>query len=166
MDLLPTLGHLAGAKLPTKKIDGKNIWPLLAGERNAKSPHEAFFYYNAWQLDAVRSGSWKLILPLVYYAVEEPGKGGMPGKHVWTNTPLALYDLQNDAGEETDVALEHPDVVARLLQLVGQAREDLGDGVMRVNPEKKDYFQARRLFRIPGKNTRDPGRAAPAQGSC
>jgi hypothetical protein len=31
---------------------------------------------------------------------------------------------------------------------------------MRVNPEKKDFFRARRLYRIPGKNQRPPGRAA------
>ena len=158
MDLLPTLATLAGAKQPAKKIDGKNIGPLLTAERGAKSPHNAFFYYNGWQLDAVRSGPWKLILPLTYYAVEEPGKDGMPGKHVWTNMSLSLYDLQNDVGEQTDVALEHPDVIERLLRLVAEAREDLGDGVMRVNPEKKDYFQARRLYRIPGKNQRPAGR--------
>lgn len=62
-------------------------------------------------------------------------------------------------GEQTDVALEHPDIVERLLRLVAQAREDLGDGVIRVNPEEKDFFQARRLYRIRGKNTRAPGRA-------
>jgi arylsulfatase A-like enzyme len=159
MDLLPTLTNLAGAKQPAKKIDGQNIWPLMAAEPNAKSPHDAFFYYNGWQLDAVRSGPWKLILPMTYYAVDEPGKDGMPGKHVWTNAPLSLYDLHNDISEETDVAPEHPDVIEKMLRLVAEAREDLGDGVMRINPEKKDFFQARRLYRIPGKNQRPAGRA-------
>lgn len=111
-------------------------------------------------MEAVRSGPWKLILPIAYYAVAEPGRDGMPGRQVWTNVPLALYDLQNDVGEQNDLALEHTDVVERLLTLVAKAREDLGDGVMRVNPEKKDFFQARRLYRIPGKNQRPPGRAA------
>jgi hypothetical protein len=32
-----------GAKAPAKKIDGKNLWPLMAGQQNAKSPHEVFF---------------------------------------------------------------------------------------------------------------------------
>ena len=159
MDLLPTLASLASAPQPVKKIDGKNIWPLMAAERGAKSPHEAFYYYNGWQLEAVRSGPWKLILPTTYYAVAEPGKDGMPGKQVWTNVPLALYDLQNDVGEQNDVALEHTEVIEKLLALVAKVREDLGDGVMRVNPEKKDFFQARRLYRIPGKNQRPPGSA-------
>jgi arylsulfatase A-like enzyme len=154
IDLLPTLTKLVGAPSPAKKIDGKDIWPLMSGEPRAKSPHEAFFYYNAWQLDAVRSGQWKVILPMTYYAVAEPGKDGLPGKQVWTHESLALFDLQNDIGEQTDVALEHPDVIDRLLRLVAAVREDIGDGVMRVNPEKKDFFQARQLYRIPGKNSR------------
>jgi hypothetical protein len=64
----------------------------------------------------------------------------------------------NDPGEQSDVAPEHPDVVEQLLKHVAEGRDDLGDGALRVNPEKKDFFQARRLFRIPGKNTREPGR--------
>ncbi|MBE3096358.1 MAG: sulfatase, partial [Planctomycetes bacterium] len=147
MDLLPTIAHLAGAKLPAKRIDGKDIWPLMSGRPGAKSPHAAFFYYNAWQLEAVRSGKWKLVLPHQYYAVAEPGKDGMPGKHVWAGTTLALYDLDSDIGEQADVSGDHPDVVDRLLALVAEAREDLGDGIMQVNPEKKDFFQARRLYR-------------------
>lgn len=159
MDLLPTLVGLTGAKPPAKRIDGRDIWPLMTAQSGAKTPHEAFFYYNGWQLDAVRSGPWKLILPMTYYAVDTPGQDGMPGKHVWTNAPLSLYDLHNDVSEESDVALEHPDVIDKLLRLVADAREDLGDGVMRVNPEKKDFFQARRLYRIPGKNQRPAGQA-------
>ena len=158
MDILPTVAMLAGSKLPEKPIDGKNIWPLMTGELGAKSPHEAFFYYNAWQLEAVRSGKWKLVLPHQYYAVAVPGKDGMPGQHTWASITASLFDLENDIGEESDVSGEHTDVVDRLLRLVAQAREDLGDGVLRVNPEKKDFFQARRLYRIPGKNTRPPGR--------
>jgi hypothetical protein len=45
------------------------------------------------------------------------------------------------------------------LDLVAKAREDLGDGVMQVNPEKRDFFQARKLYRIKGKGCRPPGRA-------
>ncbi|MBS0208220.1 MAG: sulfatase [Planctomycetes bacterium] len=158
MDLLPTIARLAGAPLPTNKIDGLDIWPLMAGEHGAKTPHQAFYYYNAWNLEAVRSGPWKLMLPHTRYAVVEPGADGMPGKHEWTNATLALYDMVNDPGETSDVSLEHPDVVEQLMKHVAAAREDLGDGAMRVNPEKKDFFQARKLFRIPGKNTRPPGR--------
>ncbi|HEX3869845.1 MAG TPA: sulfatase, partial [Pirellulales bacterium] len=99
MDLLPTIVRFAGAKLPKKPIDGKDIGALMAGERGAKSPHDVFYYYNAWMLEAVRSGRWKLMLPHTRYAVTEPGKDGMPGKQDWVNASLALYDLVNDPGE-------------------------------------------------------------------
>ena len=36
-DILPTFVALAGGKLPAdRKIDGADIWPLLAGQANAK----------------------------------------------------------------------------------------------------------------------------------
>ncbi|HEX4132612.1 MAG TPA: sulfatase [Pirellulales bacterium] len=158
MDILPTVVRQAGATPPRKKIDGHDISAILSGEPGAKSPYDVFYYYNAWALEAVRSGRWKLMLPATRWAVLVPGRDGMPGQHHWVNSSLALYDLVNDPGEESDMALERPDVVEQLLARVAEGRDDLGDGVIRVNPEKKDFFQARRLFRIPGHNTRPPGR--------
>jgi len=120
MDLLPTFARLAGTKPPRDRvIDGKDIWPLMAGRKGAKSPHEAFYYYQMDQLQAVRSGRWKLHLPMKMKK-RNWGKG-IP------NTPLQLYDLKADIGETNNVAAEHPDVVKRLLTLAERAREDLGD---------------------------------------
>jgi arylsulfatase A len=159
MDLLPTLVTLAGGNLPEKKIDGQDIWPLMAGVPGARSPHKCFFYYNAWCLEAVRSGRWKLVLPHDQYSVVTPGQDGMPGKQEWQHLHMALYDLLNDVAETTDVAGEHPDVVAKLLGYVAEARKDLGDGVIQVIPDKKDFFQSRRMFRIPGAGQRPAGQA-------
>jgi arylsulfatase A len=120
MDLLPTFARLAGTEAPSDRvIDGKDIWPLMAGRDDAKSPHEAFYYYQMDQLQAVRSGRWKLHLPL---KVKRRNWGkGIP------NRPMELYDLKADIGEKTNVADRHPDVVKRLLALADQARLDLGD---------------------------------------
>ncbi len=120
MDLLPTFAGLAGAKLPIDRtIDGKNIWPLMSGQANAKSPREAFYYYQIDQLQAVRCGKWKLHLPL------------KPKKRNWgepiPEAPLALYDLENDLAEKNNVAEHHAGVVKRLLALAEEARRDLGD---------------------------------------
>ena len=120
MDLLPTFAQLAGAETPGDRIiDGKDIWPLLSGGKDAASPHEAFFYYYLAQLQAVRAGKWKLHLPL---------------KAKWTNfrgasrpSRAELYDLETDVGETTNVANRHPEVVERLGELARRAREDLGD---------------------------------------
>lgn len=120
IDLLPTFAGLAGTTPPSDRhIDGKDIWPLLAGEEGAKSPHDAFYYYFMEQLHAVRSGKWKLILPL---EVKKTGWNRDEGK-----CELALYDLDKDIGETTDVSAKHPEEVERLLKYAERAREGIGD---------------------------------------
>ena len=120
MDLLPTFARLAGTKPPTDRIiDGKDIWPLMAGKKGAKSPHEAFYYYQIDQLQAVRSGKWKLHLKL-------EAKKRNWGKPI-PNSPLQLYNLDSDIGEQNNVADRNPDVASRLLALAEEARDDLGD---------------------------------------
>ncbi|MCK4628408.1 MAG: sulfatase, partial [Sedimentisphaerales bacterium] len=56
IDLLPTIARLTKTKLPKHKIDGKDIWPLMAGQGGAKCPHEALYFYYGTDLHAVRSG--------------------------------------------------------------------------------------------------------------
>lgn len=98
MDLLPTFAKLAGAQIPScHVIDGKDIWPVLT--EDAKSPHEAFFYYKVDKLEAVRSGKWKLFMTIT------------KGKK--TASPK-LYNLEEDIGETTNVAKDNPKVVERL----------------------------------------------------
>jgi arylsulfatase A-like enzyme len=122
MDLMPTFGRLTGAKLPTDRvIDGKDVWPLMAGEAGAISPHEAFFYYHFEQLQAVRSGPWKLFLPLQRRRVQV---GKEPER---VNSPPRLYNVVTDPAEAIDVAVKEPEVVARLERLAERAREDMGD---------------------------------------
>ena len=97
MDLYPTIAHLAGAQVPTDRIiDGKDIWPVLNADE--PSPHRAFFYHRNDNLMAVRSGKWKL--------------------HLADEKPSALYNLQADIGETTNVITAHPDVVHRLHQFM------------------------------------------------
>jgi len=134
MDMLPTIARLAGATLPNHKIDGKDIWPVIAGEPGAKSPHEAFFYYQGWALEAVRSGKWKLHFPHAYrtLAGRPGGTGGIPAKYEQAKTDLALYDIENDIGEQHNIADQHPDVVQRLGQLADAMRQDLGDSAKKM----------------------------------
>jgi arylsulfatase A-like enzyme len=121
MDLLPTFAGLAGAKLPPKPIDGHNILPLLRGEPGAKSPWDepGFFYYRIEQLQAVRSGPWKLYLPLEAKYIALSRKTAP--------VPLELYDVRNDVGETKEVSADNPEVVKRLLALAEKAREEIGD---------------------------------------
>ncbi len=114
IDIMPTFAKLAGGEAPKDRtIDGSDIWPLLAGVEGARTPHDSFFYYRIADLQAVRAGKWKLILP------RKPRKKQLP---------LRLIDLEADIHENTDVAEQHPKVVAKLMALAKAARADLGDG--------------------------------------
>ena len=107
IDVLPTLAALTGAKVPTDRIiDGKDVSPLLLGKKGATSPHEAYYFYRGNNLQAVRSGKWKMHL-------RRKGKGPK------AKTSVLLYDLASDVGEQRDVADKHPDVVSRLKKLAG-----------------------------------------------
>ena len=130
IDILPTFAHLAGAELPPLPIDGKDAWPLIHGEPGAKSPQEAYYFYWDRGLQAVRWGRWKLHFPHDYRTLK--AKPGMDGKHApyaQAHTDLALYDLDNDIGENTNVAEQHPDAVDRIKKLADKMREDLGDSL-------------------------------------
>ena len=128
IDLLPTLARLIGAELPKHKIDGRDIWPILAGMPGARSPHEALYFYWGRELQAVRSGTWKLHFPHEYRSLTgKPGADGKPNGYTLQKIGLALFDLETDPGETRNVADRHPDVVARLQKLADQIRDDLGD---------------------------------------
>ncbi len=139
MDLMPTLADFAGASVPGDRIiDGKSIRDLIEGKPGAKSPHEAFYYYYMSQLSAVRSGKWKLWLPL------------KPRLKTWMGRPTdqceaALYNLETDVAEKVNVIAQHPNVVKRLTALAQKAREDIGD------------------YQITGSGQRKPGRVEEAK---
>lgn len=131
MDWFPTIARLTGTKLPDHPIDGKDIWPLLT-EPGAKAPHESlFFYYNDNQLQAMRSGRWKLFFPhdLVSTEQTELGRDGMPGKNSRRKVETELYDLSDDIGERHNLAEKHPDIVASLQKQADVMREELGDSL-------------------------------------
>ena len=103
-DVLPTFVALSGGTVSAeRKIDGKNLWPILSGETSAAAPHESFLYFKGLVLEAVRDGKWKLHL----------AKG-------------ELYDLQADPGESANVAAAHPEAVAQLRALADATDSDLG----------------------------------------
>jgi arylsulfatase A-like enzyme len=94
-DVMPTLSELAGvSKHVPKDINGISVVPTLLGAGEQKK-HE-YLYWSG----AIRMGNWKGV--------------GNPGK-------LALYDLAKDVGETTDLAAQHPEVVAKLSAFMQEA---------------------------------------------
>jgi len=127
IDLLPTIAKLVGGKLPTDRvIDGHDVWPLIVGTPGATTPHEAFFYHWPRPLCAVRSGKWKLVFPHKHRHQAGPGgTDGRPKGQQQVPTELALFDLENDIGETTNLVARHPEVVARLQRLAQAHEADL-----------------------------------------
>ena len=116
IDLLPTLAHLAGADLPENPIDGRNIWPLIRGDPDARNPHDYYTFGMGARLDGVISGDgrWKLHIPHPYHTLIRPGRDGRPGETATRDIGLALFDMENDPFETTSVLERHPDVATRL----------------------------------------------------
>ncbi len=146
LDVAPTFAKLAGGSMPSDRIiDGKDIAPILFGEADAKSPHEALYYYWGFGLEAVRSGTWKLHFPHQYRTLsgKPGGTGGIPVKYAQAKVAeLELYNLADDLAETKNVAADHPDIVQQLSKLADQMRADLGDA-----------YQSK-----PGKNRRPAGK--------
>jgi arylsulfatase A len=104
IDLAPTLAGLAGTTMPTDRpIDGKDIFPLLKGER--KSPHEALLHFVNEQPAAIRTQRWRLVSRAWYMSYFAPlDRFGAE----------LLFDMAEDPGETRNLADRHPDIVADL----------------------------------------------------
>ena len=73
----------------------------------APTPHQSFFYHRGNQLQAVRSGKWKL--------------------HANNGKPTQLYDLQIDIGEKKNVIKSYPDVVKKLSGYMKTFEKNISD---------------------------------------
>jgi arylsulfatase A-like enzyme len=135
IDILPTLAAVTGASLPTKKIDGISLLPILLGDKESAPRHEFLYYYQQNSLEGVQKDYWKLVLPHkgISYVGVEPGKDGWPGKTISvTITEPELYDLRRDPGERYNVSLTYPEIVKELQVVAEEARVDMGDDITKI----------------------------------
>ena len=125
IDLLPTIAKLIDADLPKHRIDGKDISALLTGD--AKSPHEAYYFYYGNQLQAVRQGKWKLHFPHGYrtMAGKPGGTGGIPTNYSQAKIGLSLFDLHSDISESKNVKDKFPKITNRLKSLGEKFNKEL-----------------------------------------
>lgn len=136
IDILPSFAEIAEAKLPELKIDGTSIVDLWEGKTDANPRETILFYYGKNNLNGVRKGNWKLVLPHTWRSYNtKPGKDGMAGKRIkkTVETP-ELYNMMRDPGEQYNVIDYYPEKVKELMQVVKDARAELGD--LNVDIEK------------------------------
>jgi arylsulfatase A len=147
LDLFPTIVRFCGAKMPERKIDGKDFSAVLLGKEGAEPVHEAVFFYGDGNLNAVRSGKWKLKLVTSLREETQYIKYETPE----TKIPLSLFNLENDPAEQKSVAMDHPEVVEKLRKLAKAQREELGDrryGVVGTGVREigsSDYWKGKRV---------------------
>ncbi|MEM1442841.1 MAG: sulfatase [Verrucomicrobiota bacterium] len=146
IDFLPTFASLAGVSIPEiGPIDGVDQSAFLKGEADS-SARDHFFYYAGTHLHGVRWEKWKLVLP----RVEKPGHLGWWARMIDEVPEVTLYDLDNDIEETTNVATEHPEVVARMEKMIEEARADLGD-FDRIGTGARFHDEPAPTERIPAK---------------
>lgn len=100
-DMMATFAELGGGKVP-EHTDSISIVPTLLG-RGTQAKHDYLYweFYEGGVSQAVLLGErWK----------------GIREKRAVA--PIQLYDLTNDLGEKTDVAAQHPELVARIAELM------------------------------------------------
>lgn len=108
-DLLPTLAELAGAEAP-RSLDGRSLMPLIADPQAEWPDRYTFFHRGRWPK---RGGPGRF-----GKGDSDPDSYKYQGFAVrnerWRLVEDQLYDIDNDPGETTDVAAEHPEVVAEM----------------------------------------------------
>jgi arylsulfatase A-like enzyme len=110
-DLFPTLLAMAGINRVDKQpIDGRSYVPVLKNASYTDTSRALVFHYpNRWTTredeaiawaSAIRKGPWKLV-------------------YLMKLQKLELYNLQDDIGEQHDLATQYPQQVSRLARLLG-----------------------------------------------
>ena len=98
-DVMPTFGELTEQEVP-EDIDGISFLPTLFGDDELQKDHEFLYWeFPSYQgQQAVRMGDWKGIRKNIFK----------------DNMTIELYDLKSDLTESNDIALENPEIVARI----------------------------------------------------
>jgi arylsulfatase len=115
LDVFPTVMKVCGATLPSKPLDGIDIWPLLTGKTKSIE-RKPLLYFNDWNLQCARWVNWKLHVARFNTAPYVPLPPG--GLRNFVLPKPELYNLASDPDESYDVAPSHPEVVQKMLQSI------------------------------------------------
>jgi arylsulfatase B len=128
MDVCPTLLDLTGTPRP-KNLDGESLTPLLRGQDDSiEHDHICWAQRKTSDTWAIRKGPWKLISSEGWihlnYALDENNVASRTEDYEYP-AGLLLFNLEQDIGETTNLANEHPDVVRELSLLFEEWRAEV-----------------------------------------
>jgi arylsulfatase len=135
MDVFPTVTRLCHGQMPTKPLDGIDIWPLLTCQQDSiqRAP---LLYFNLWNLQCARWMNWKLHVARYNTAPYVPAPPG--GVHNFVLPRPELYDLATDPDESYDVAPEHPEIVQKILAQINEMIKTFPQPVQQAYAEAKE----------------------------
>lgn len=117
MDLFVTCTKLAEGVLPADRtLDGYDLTALLHG--TGPSPREIVYYYRNRELMALRYGPWK-----IHFFTQ--GAYGPESQQRIPHDPPLLFQLEIDPGEQFNVHMQHPEIVAQLTELAAKHRDSV-----------------------------------------
>jgi len=134
MDVFPTVTRLCGGAMPSKPLDGIDIWPLLDGDRRSID-RQPLLYFDNWDLQCARWMDWKLHIARHNTAAYTPAPPG--GRRSYLLPKPELYNLASDPDESYDVAPGHPDVVEQIQSKIGAMIKDFPEQVLQAYAEAK-----------------------------
>jgi len=122
-DFLPTACEVAGITY-NGMTEGLSFLPAMLGQEQKKHDYLYWEFMEMGGRQAIRKGNWKAV------------KYGMTGN---TDVPTQLFDLENDLGEDLDIAAEYPALVEEMDSLMKVSRipseEFKFDFEESINPE-------------------------------
>ena len=103
-DFFATACELTGQKVP-EGLQSVSFLPTLLGQEDTQKKHDYLYweFYEQGSRQAVRFGKWK--------AIRQPMLDGK----------VELFDLENDLGEEKNLASANPEIVAKAVSFMNEA---------------------------------------------
>lgn len=121
IDLLPTFAALAKADLPKNQVEGRSLLPLIEGKTDKWEDRFLFTHIARWQAGAdpdkfqfvnygVRNQRFRYVSPLLGSGNQKKKPAAQPAP----STKGALYDLETDPYQKTNIIGDYPEVAEQM----------------------------------------------------
>jgi arylsulfatase A-like enzyme len=118
-DFFPTAIEIAGLDYNSSKIDGISFLPELKGENQKKHPYLYWEFLEKGGRQAVRMNQWKAV---------RMNMSKNP------NSPIELYNVHQDIGEQENVAVQYPEVLKEISRIMN--KEHISSRIFQFEFEK------------------------------